>query len=139
MNGIELLNHYRGESYKWTYQVVSTLLVASTALLVLLVQVCHDAIGKGHSLVLLKSSALLASLHILCSVVVLYTLTLKDKHLTRIVEKALAQQAVGAPQPVVVEGQGVPRTYLLPICELVQYLLFAGEVCTLTIYMLRLP
>lgn len=139
MDGITQLNHYRAESYRWTYQVVSTLLVASTALLVLLTQVLLGAMGKGHNLLLLKVSALLASLHILCCAIVLYILSLYGKHMTRIAEKALEQSRGGVRKAVVVESQGALRTVALPICELAQYLLFVGEISTLTIYMLRLP
>lgn len=140
MDGISQLNHFRAESYKWTYQVVSTLLVASTALLVLLVQVYLDAMGKGHNLLLLKLSALSASLHILCCAVVLYILSLYGKHMSRIAEKALEQSRGAKNETVeVVESQGVLRIVLLPICEMAQYLIFAGEISTLTIYMLRLP
>ena len=146
---IRQLNYHREQDILWKYRIVSALLVASTALLVLLLEKHPFSTDSICNLVLFYLSVLLATSHILCCVVILHILSQYNNKMTNIFLKALARELAvlkmgKCPTPnagvqILLSEQDTRRNETLRNCVVIQYLLFVGELVSLSTFVLRLP
>lgn len=126
----------RPEYDLWRYRFGSTLLVASTALLVLIIGQLPGAVDIKCSKVLCLLVVLVASLQILVTTTYLYTLlTVRRASFDNELTEALNDTAEAQTQTILIECRNrLVKRLGLPTQENLIFLLFACEVVALTSY-----
>ena len=126
----------RPEYDLWRYRFGSTLLVASTALLVLIIGQLPGAVDIKCSKVLCLLVVLVASLQILVTTTYLYTLlTVRRDSFDNELTEALKGTEESDAQTTLLQCRNqLVKALGLPMQENLMFLLFACEVVTLTLY-----
>ncbi len=126
----------RPELDLWRYRFGSTLLVASTALLVLVIGQLPCTVGTNCSRVLRLLVVLLSSLQVLATTTYLYTLLTvrKDSYDNELTAALKSTEGSDAQTTLLQCRNRLVKAFGLPMQENLIFLLFACEVVALTSY-----